>query len=320
MKTEPFTKPFETFFNGLPHFDSLSDLDSETEFVTDLTRFASHNNFYTGNKRRRLDLLPLDDDSLISEDSFEDFDETEQFASAAFLTPPESEMSPVEDSPKVKTPKKQRVSPKKSKSKSPGRSYSAESESNAPQSAEANADVSEAQDTSAQEGTVGSTDETPATPGTPSSGNPGNSTARRGRKQSLTDDPSKTFVCTLCSRRFRRQEHLKRHYRSLHTHDKPFECGDCGKKFSRSDNLSQHARTHGAGAITLGVYQDGEVFSPEDGSGFDQAEVLGSRLYDATVEAAGTTSSSSSSAGSPRNSASPEPTETNTNRKRKRDQ
>ena len=26
--------------------------------------------------------------------------------------------------------------------------------------------------------------------------------ARRGRKQSLTDDPSKTFVCTLCSRRF----------------------------------------------------------------------------------------------------------------------
>jgi len=47
--------------------------------------------------------------------------------------------------------------------------------------------------------------------------------SRRGRKQSLTDDPSKTFVCTLCSRRFRRQEHLKRHYRSLHTQDKPFE-------------------------------------------------------------------------------------------------
>src|SRR5690606_9029206 len=66
------------------------------------------------------------------------------------------------------------------------------------------------------------------------------SNSRRGRKQSVTDDPSKTFVCTLCSRRFRRQEHLKRHYRSLHTQDKPFECNECGKRFSRSDNLSQH--------------------------------------------------------------------------------
>lgn len=76
---------------------------------------------------------------------------------------------------------------------------------------------------------------------------------RRGRKQSLTDDPSKTFVCTLCSRRFRRQEHLKRHYRSLHTQDKPFECSDCGKKFSRSDNLAQHARTHGNTTTIVGL-------------------------------------------------------------------
>lgn len=82
---------------------------------------------------------------------------------------------------------------------------------------------------------------------------------RRGRKQSLTDDPSKTFVCNLCSRRFRRQEHLKRHYRSLHTQDKPFSCGECGKKFSRSDNLSQHARTHGSGAVVIGLLEDGEI-------------------------------------------------------------
>ncbi len=67
---------------------------------------------------------------------------------------------------------------------------------------------------------------------------------RRGRKPSLTDDASKTFVCTYCFRRFRRQEHLKRHYRSLHTHEKPFGCDVCGKKFSRSDNLAQHMRTH----------------------------------------------------------------------------
>ena len=91
--------------------------------------------------------------------------------------------------------------------------------------------------------------------------------ARRGRKQSLTDDPSKTFVCTLCSRRFRRQEHLKRHYRSLHTHDKPFECNDCGKKFSRSDNLAQHARTHGAGSMVMGVIGSNDVGLPYNHAG-----------------------------------------------------
>lgn len=82
---------------------------------------------------------------------------------------------------------------------------------------------------------------------------------RRGRKQSLTEDPSKTFVCHLCNRRFRRQEHLKRHFRSLHTEDKPFSCNECGKRFSRSDNLTQHSRIHGTGAVVLGVLTEGEV-------------------------------------------------------------
>ncbi|KAF4594825.1 cutinase g-box binding protein [Ophiocordyceps camponoti-floridani] len=84
-------------------------------------------------------------------------------------------------------------------------------------------------------------------------------TNRRGRKQSLTEDPSKTFVCDLCNRRFRRQEHLKRHYRSLHTQEKPFECNECGKKFSRSDNLAQHARTHTGGAIVMNLIENGET-------------------------------------------------------------
>ncbi|KAI5286958.1 hypothetical protein KEM54_006349 [Ascosphaera aggregata] len=86
---------------------------------------------------------------------------------------------------------------------------------------------------------------------------------RRGRKQSLTEDPSKTFVCTLCGRRFRRQEHLKRHYRSLHTSDKPFECSECGKKFSRSDNLAQHARTHGNATVIMNVHTNGMVETHE---------------------------------------------------------
>jgi hypothetical protein len=90
---------------------------------------------------------------------------------------------------------------------------------------------------------------------------------RRGRKQSLTEDPSKTFVCELCNRRFRRQEHLKRHYRSLHTQDKPFECHECGKKFSRSDNLSQHARTHGSGAIVMDLINDPEAMAAAAAAG-----------------------------------------------------
>lgn len=84
-------------------------------------------------------------------------------------------------------------------------------------------------------------------------------TNRRGRKQSLTEDPSKIFACDLCNRRFRRQEHLKRHYRSLHTQEKPFSCHECGKKFSRSDNLAQHARTHGAGAFVMNLYDDSDM-------------------------------------------------------------
>lgn len=115
-------------------------------------------------------------------------------------------------------------------------------------------------------------------------------TNRRGRKQSLTEDPSKTFVCNLCSRRFRRQEHLKRHYRSLHTQDKPFECNECGKKFSRSDNLAQHARTHGSGAIVMGVLENGEL---QPRMPFD--EEMGQVLFEAAQRAAAAASSSSGS-------------------------
>lgn len=98
-----------------------------------------------------------------------------------------------------------------------------------------------------------------ASSGGSDSGTPSSVPNRRGRKQSLTEDPSKTFVCELCNRRFRRQEHLKRHYRSLHTEDKPFECNECGKKFSRSDNLTQHQRTHGSGAIVMNLIDEHDM-------------------------------------------------------------
>ncbi|ODV58585.1 uncharacterized protein ASCRUDRAFT_39022, partial [Ascoidea rubescens DSM 1968] len=54
----------------------------------------------------------------------------------------------------------------------------------------------------------------------------------------------KPFQCISCEFGFRRQEHLKRHFRSVHSSERPFPCKFCDKKFSRSDNLAQHLKTH----------------------------------------------------------------------------
>ena len=322
-------KPFDisaTTLAGLPHFDSFSDLDSENEFVTDLTRFTPENTLYFANKRQRLDSISFDGESLLSEDSYENFQDNDQFAQAGFLTPPESLRSSEDPSAKMKVNKRPRNSAKTATRKNAIKSEVTDVDSNIAQShAAGSADqASENKGTpSAQESAAASSDGNIAPSSTATTTSSTQPIARRGRKQSLTDDPSKTFVCTLCSRRFRRQEHLKRHYRSLHTHDKPFECNDCGKKFSRSDNLSQHARTHGAGAITLGVLEEGELPPTENGSPLDQADTgaLGAVLFEAAqAAAANASSSSSSSSGSDRGSISPAPSPqtTKTMKKRKR--
>lgn len=67
---------------------------------------------------------------------------------------------------------------------------------------------------------------------------------RKENKQADMVDSSKIFLCNYCSRRFKRQEHLKRHFRSLHTYEKPYDCPHCHKKFSRLDNLNLHLKTH----------------------------------------------------------------------------
>jgi len=219
-------------YGGLPVFEPVFDLDVEDDFSGMAAYAGAENVQFHGNKRQRLDLAPvmIEDDGFFSEESYSD----EEFAAAASFSPSTSEFSIPEHSAAAVDMTPRKMSRKASDAGTP-RSASAQQEShNSNSTTESNA--SEPAESAAS---------------TPNA--QGNSVSRRGRKQSLTDDPSKTFVCTLCSRRFRRQEHLKRHFRSLHTHDKPFECTDCGKKFSRSDNLSQHQRTHGAGTMVMGV-------------------------------------------------------------------
>ena len=328
-----FTSSFGSFpistLGGLPTFESFSDLDSENDFVTNLTRFSpTESTVFLGDKRQRLDLTPFDDEDFLSESSFEDFSDIDQFASAGLMTPPDSRRTSEDNSVKMK-PKK-RNPPKKTKKNSTSNESSsteAAAEHNQPQSIATESSDQQSsgpqQTSSTSESQAGSSDGTTVTSSTDATSSGPQPIARRGRKQSLTDDPSKTFVCTLCSRRFRRQEHLKRHYRSLHTHDKPFECNECGKKFSRSDNLSQHARTHGSGAIVMGVLEDGELPPSEKTESIDgDTGALGAVLFEAAQAAAGNASSSSSSSGSSiRDSLSPAPSaESLRMKKRKREE
>ncbi|CDS05323.1 hypothetical protein LRAMOSA07852 [Lichtheimia ramosa] len=73
-------------------------------------------------------------------------------------------------------------------------------------------------------------------------------TGRRVSPESPDDTEQRIFKCTepTCGKLFKRSEHVKRHYRSIHSKEKPYECpySTCLKRFSRSDNLSQHIRIH----------------------------------------------------------------------------
>ena len=330
-----FNKPFESLaastLGGLPSFNSFSDLDSESEFVTDLGKLPpADSEGYISNKRQRLDLLSFDEEEFLSEDSFEDFEDLDQFPSVSLPTVPESGVPYfASDDGQYKMKSKRRNTTKKPK-KSSSETDALTTESDPIQihshAAGSPQQTSGSQQTStAPDSQVGSSDGNAANSSTDTPAASNQPVARRGRKQSLTEDPSKTFVCTLCSRRFRRQEHLKRHYRSLHTHDKPFECNECGKKFSRSDNLSQHSRTHGSGAIVMGVLEDGELPPTENSGSLDDGDTgaLGAVLFEAAQAAAANASSSSSSSGSSvRDSLSPAPSIENAKsiKKRKRDE
>ncbi|KAH8428484.1 putative C2H2 transcription factor (Seb1) [Aspergillus melleus] len=268
-----FTSCTEDPLSTLPTFDSFSDLDSEDEFVNRLVDFhPSGNAFYMGDKRQRMSTYSLDEDEFLSEESLDESDDQDSslsglptLDSSEFTGYPSSVSEASTD-----MSKKRRKSVKNPETDEAGKKAHV---SVSARSGSADSLTHSADGCCGSEVNASSPSEAPSAPV---------SVNRRGRKQSLTDDPSKTFVCTLCSRRFRRQEHLKRHYRSLHTQDKPFECNECGKKFSRSDNLAQHARTHGSGSMVMGVLD-----ASQRGS-FDERDpsTLGAALYEAANAAA----------------------------------
>jgi len=300
------TFDFTISHHGLPAFDSFSDLDSDDEFVNGLVNFpASDNVQFLGSKRQRTnsDALSLGNNSF-SEDDFEDFEDSEQFAVACLPSPPASgsdgdmQAAEKEQKERVKT-----LDEDSTEFDSMVRSRNFTVPVNGVAGTPAQENKSDGQQQSSTAPSQSGSSENNTSNMNTSEGAPTAQPApvnRRGRKQSLTEDPSKTFVCELCNRRFRRQEHLKRHYRSLHTQEKPFECHECGKKFSRSDNLSQHARTHGSGAIVMGVLEDGELPQDHHDSGADsgsEAEIqgMGKVLFEVAAAAPGSDTSDSGS-------------------------
>lgn len=285
----PTPAEFLGISHGLPTFEPLFELDAEDDSAIQYP--VAENVQFLGSKRQRTDLLPFgaEEDGLFS-DEFTDFEE--ELAVPGLMTPYDTDMSftqeDVKPKPKKRSSRRSKAEEESDSDFAPGKDGNAKDGSKS-RSSSANQQQSSSQGRTGESenaATTSSDDQTASQP-----------VSRRGRKQSLTEDPSKTFVCTLCPRRFRRQEHLKRHYRSLHTQEKPFECTDCGKKFSRSDNLSQHQRTHGTGSIVMGVL-DGTQMTMQQGAAqyaHDPA-VLGGILFDATMAAnAGITTSSSSS-------------------------
>ncbi|RDW81316.1 putative C2H2 transcription factor (Seb1) [Aspergillus mulundensis] len=237
--TPSFTTSSEDPLSTLPSFDSFTDLDSDDEFVNRLVDFhPSGTTFYLGGKRQRMGTYSLDEDEFLSEHGMDESEDLEVALSGL----PTIQLDGGETAEDMAAKKRGNRKSLKKETESDFSSVQAQMPVNETAVESPAHDHADCQRQNSVVSTSGS--ETASAPV---------SVNRRGRKQSLTDDPSKTFVCTLCSRRFRRQEHLKRHYRSLHTQDKPFECGECGKKFSRSDNLAQHARTHAATSVVMGV-------------------------------------------------------------------
>ncbi|KAF2090502.1 hypothetical protein K490DRAFT_34850 [Saccharata proteae CBS 121410] len=289
--------------HGLPAFEpsSLFELDSEDDFTGLMQYSATDAANCNANKRQRNELASLpEEDALFDEDNFSDLEE--DFAATGLLSPSDTDLSFSDDMPRAKRQSRKATKDDADQDFVVGKARSSQSKNQAHAAQQQSAHSPETHDSP-----MTSDESTPQ---------PANTVSRRGRKQSLTEDPSKTFVCTLCSRRFRRQEHLKRHYRSLHTHEKPFECTDCGKKFSRSDNLSQHQRTHGTGSVVMGVMDEAELRQRQNEESYDsspEAHALGAALF-------GAVNGVSSGSNSTSSTSSDDSTSGKKEKKRKRDE
>ncbi|TVY80650.1 C2H2 finger domain transcription factor sebA [Lachnellula suecica] len=309
-KNLSFTAPAH---HGLPTFDQFSDLDSEEDFVNGLVNFPATDNVqFLGSKRQRThsgsDLVSIDNGTFISEEEFEEFEEfedSEQFAVACLPSPPASgSETEVKKEKRTKKSKKARREDDEDSTEFDNlvrsRKYTVPMSTASGAAAQESTAEGEQNNTAPSQSGSSEQHATNSVMGSESGATPTQAPVnRRGRKQSLTEDPSKTFVCEICNRRFRRQEHLKRHYRSLHTEDKPFNCHECGKKFSRSDNLAQHSRTHGSGAIVMGVLEDGELPSEHLESGeSEHIRSLGSVLFNVAASASGSDTEGTSEGGS----------------------
>ena len=53
----------------------------------------------------------------------------------------------------------------------------------------------------------------------------------------------KTFICTICLRKFSQSCNLKTHMK-LHNDERPFECDTCHRRFRKKETLENHRRTH----------------------------------------------------------------------------
>ncbi|KAI1847425.1 hypothetical protein JX265_005515 [Neoarthrinium moseri] len=260
--------------HGLPSFDEFSDLESEEDFLNGIVDLREKP---AGDlKRSRSATCSTTLSSFLGEGEI-DYEDTTSVAVTGLATP-ESAPSDHRPAKKVKSTKE---------SDMPTMNVAADS-NDAGNSAQQPTPQEQPSETNNTEASSSARDAS-APPPLPAPAN------RRGRKQSLTEDPTKQFNCDLCNRRFRRQEHLKRHHRSLHTQDKPFECNECGKKFSRSDNLAQHARTHGSGAIVMNLIDDGESgldLMPQSDADFQN---FGKVLFQVASEVPGSSGSELSS-------------------------
>jgi 5-methylcytosine-specific restriction endonuclease McrA len=276
---KPVSQPTFDFAaqHGLPTFQDLDELDSEDDFanLVNIESAAAHNDATRPRACTGSSVVSLGHCSFIGDDELS-FDDDSFFPSLP--SPPVS--TSTEDAHKDKRQKK---SHKKE-------ARIAESPIVEDVASAAQPDQTEVEPANAESATTESNDDAASEDaGSPAVTAPA---SRRGRKQSLTEDPSKTFVCDLCNRRFRRQEHLKRHYRSLHTQEKPFECNECGKKFSRSDNLAQHARTHSGGAVVMNLLEnpDAACFDGQMGVPAEGYNSFGEVLYQVASEVSGSTS------------------------------